>query len=217
MNTETGAGVEGKHQPQDGAKPPLRIAGICGSLQPNGTTKMALTVALKGASEYDVSTSLVELRDYELDFYGKAGREANAPDVTRLRSEITESQGIIIGSPEYHGSLSGVLKNMFDLMSIEDFEGKIVGLVGVAGGHVGAINTLNTMRTIGRNLHCWILPQDVSISQSARTFNEDGTLNDPNIEQRLLDIGKQVVKFASLQKRVKQDDFMKLWEGLPTW
>jgi FMN reductase len=217
MNTETDEMVEQKYQLQDGAKPPIRIAGICGSLQPNGTTKMALSIALKGASEYDVSTNLVELRDYELDFYGKAGGEANSPDVARLRSEITESQGIIIGSPEYHGSLSGVLKNMFDLMSIEDFEGKIVGLVGVAGGHVGAINTLNTMRIIGRNLHCWILPQDVSISQSTRTFNEDGTVNDPNIEQRLLDIGRQVVKFASLQQKVNQDGFMKLWEGLPTW
>jgi NAD(P)H-dependent FMN reductase len=102
-------------------------------------------------------------------------------------------------------------------MSIEEFEGKIVALVGVAGGHIGAINTLNTMRTIGRNMHCWVLPQDVSVAQSARTFNEDGTLNDPDIEQRLLDIGRQVVKFASLQQKIKQDDFMKLWEGLPTW
>ena len=47
--------------------------------------------------------------------------------------------------------------------------------------------------------------------------NDDGTLNDPDIEQRLLDIGRQVVKFASLQQKIKQDDFMKLWEGLPTW
>jgi len=42
-------------------------------------------------------------------------------------------------------------------------------------------------------------------------------LNDPDIEQRLLDIGRQVVKFASLQQKIKQDVFMKLWEGLPTW
>lgn len=202
---------------QDDPKPPVRIAGICGSLQPKSTTKMAVSIALKGASEYDVSTRLVELRDYELDFYGKADSEVNSPDVTRLRREIKESHGIIIGSPEYHGSLSGALKNMFDLMSIEEFEGKIVALVGVAGGHIGAINTLNTMRTIGRNMHCWVLPQDVSVAQSARTFNEDGTLNDPDIEQRLLDIGRQVVKFASLQQKIKQDEFMKLWEGLPTW
>ena len=217
MNPQPSEGVEAADDVRDSPNPGIRVAGICGSLRANGNTKMALSIALRGASEFDASTSLLELMDYELDFYGKAGPENDPPDVARLRGEIREAHGIIIGSPEYHGSLSGALKNMFDLMSIEDFEGKIVGLVGVAGGHIGAINTLNTMRTIGRSLHCWILPQDVSVAQSAQTFNEDGTVNAPGIEDRLLDVGRQVVKFASLQRTIKQHDFMKIWEGLPTW
>ncbi len=197
--------------------PSIRITAVCGSLSTRSTTQMALSLALKGASEYEVSTSLIQLRDYKLVFYGEVDEENYPPDVFRLRKELKESQGIILGTPEYHGSLSGALKNMLDLMSAEEFEGKIVGLVGVAGGHTGAINSLNTMRTIGRNLHCWVLPQEVSIADSAKTFNEDGTVTDPAIEQRLLNLGRQVVKFASLQQKIKQDDFMKLWEGLPTW
>ncbi len=178
---------------------------------------MALALALKGAAEYEVNTRLVELRNYKLVFYGEVAEEDYPPDVFRLRQEIKESNALIIGTPEYHGSLSGALKNMLDLMGAEEFEGKIVGLVGVAGGHVGAINSLNTMRTIGRNLHCWVLPQEVSVADSMKVFNEDGTVNDPAIEERLLNIGRQVVKFASLQQKIRQDDFMKLWEGLPTW
>ena len=158
-----------------------------------------------------------ELRDYQLVFYGQVGAENYPPDVLRLRKELKESHGIILGTPEYHGSLSGALKNMLDLMSQEEFEGKIVGLVGVAGGHTGALNSLNTMRTIGRNMHCWVLPQEVSVAESSKVFNEDGTVNDPKIEERLLNMGRQVVKFTSLQQKIRQDDFMKLWEGLPTW
>ncbi len=195
----------------------LRITAVCGSLSAKSATKMALELALTGASEYEVSTSLIQLRDYKLVFYGEVAEEDYPPDVFRLRKEIKESQGLIIGTPEYYGSLSGALKNMFDLMDAEQFEGKIVGLVGVAGGHVGAINSLNTMRTIGRNLHCWVLPQEVSVADSMKTFNEDGTVTEPAIEERLLNIGRQVVKFASLQQKIRQDDFMKLWEGLPTW
>jgi NAD(P)H-dependent FMN reductase len=195
----------------------IRVTGVCGSLSASSTTKMALSVALKGASEYQASTRLIELRDYELVFYGAVDIADYPPDVSRLRTELKESQGIILGTPEYHGSLSGVLKNMLDLMSAEEFEGKIVGLVGVAGGHTGAINSLNTMRTIGRTLHCWVLPQEVSVANSGTMFNEDGTVTDPAIETRLLNIGRQVVKFASLQRTIRQDDFMRLWEGLPTW
>lgn len=195
----------------------IRVTAVCSSLSAESVTKMALSIALKGASEYDVNTSLIELREYEMVFCGAVGEEDYPPDVLRLRKELKESQGIILGTPEYHGSMSGSLKNMLDLMSPEEFEGKIVGLVGVAGGHIGAINSLNTMRTVGRYLHCWVLPQDVSIANSSKTFNRDGTVNDPAIEERLLNMGRQVVKFASMQEELRKNDFMKLWEGLPTW
>ena len=159
------------------------VGGPCGSMSAGSATKMALSLVLKGASDYEVSTSLIELRDYELPFCGECDEEDYPPDVSRLRKELKESQGIILGTPEYYGSLTGALKNMLDLTGPEAFEGKIVGLVGVAGGHTGAINSLNTMRIIGRNLHCWVLPQEVSVADSSRVFNEDESVTDPAIVQ----------------------------------
>jgi len=195
----------------------IRVTGVCGSLSEDGATKKALTIALKGAAEYDAETALLELRDFNLVFYGSVPENEYPPDVLQLRQALRDSQGIILATPEYHGSLTGALKNMLDLMTIEDFETKIIGLVGVAGGDIGAINSLNTMKTICRNLHCWVLPQEVSIANSAQTFNDDGTVKDPVIEERLLNVGRQVVKFASVQRKVQQDEFMKMWKTLPTW
>ncbi len=195
----------------------IRITGICGSLSPDGVTRKALAIALKGAAEYDAETTLLELRDFDLVFYGSVPENEYPPDVFRLRQALKDSQGIILATPEYHGSLTGALKNMLDLMSIEDFETKIIGLIGIAGGHIGAINSLNTMKTICRNLHCWVLPQEVSIANSAQTFDDDGAVIDPAIEERLLNIGRQVVKFAAVQRTVQQDEFMQMWKTLPTW
>ncbi len=195
----------------------IRVTGVCGSMSADGTTKKALSVALKGAAEFDAETTLLELRDFDLVFYGSVPQDEYPPDVLRLRKALKDSQGIILATPEYHGSLTGALKNMLDLMRIEDFETKIIGLVGVAGGHIGAINSLNTMKTICRNLHCWVLPQEVSIADSAQTFNDDGIVKDPALEERLLNVGRQVVKFASVQQKVQQDDFMEMWSNLPTW
>ncbi len=177
----------------------------------------AVSVALRGASPHASSTGLIELRDYQLPFCGQMAEDEYPPDVSRLRQELRDAHGIILGTPEYHGSLSGSLKNMLDLMGAEEFEGKIIGLVAVAGGHAGATNSLNTMRMIGRNLHSWVLPQEVSIADSAQAFNADGSATDPAIEKRLLNIGAQVVRLASLQERIRRDDFMMMWEGLPTW
>ena len=195
----------------------IRVTGVCGSMSADGTTKKALSVALKGAAEFDAETTLLEIRDFDLVFYGSVPQDEYPPDVLRLRKALKDSQGIILATPEYHGSLTSALKNMLDLMRIEDFETKIIGLVGVAGGHIGAINSLNTMKTICRNLHCWVLPQEVSIADSAQTFDDDGIVKDPALEERLLNVGRQVVKFASVQQKVQQDDFMEMWSNLPTW
>ena len=105
---------------------PIRVVGVCGSLNPTGKTRSALSVALDGSAEYEADTRLIELRDFELVFYGSVSDDDYPEDVHRLRQELREAQGIIIATPEYHGSLSGSLKNMFDLMSTKEFETKIV-------------------------------------------------------------------------------------------
>jgi len=200
-----------------GSEDPIRITGICGSLSENGATLKALKVALSGAAEYEAETELLELRDLNLVFYGSIPPDDYPPDVLKLRQAIRNSRGIILATPEYHGSLTGALKNMLDLMSIDDFETKIIGLVGVAGGQIGAINSLNTMKTICRNLHSWVLPQEVSIANSGQAFNSEGNAVDPALEDRLRNIGRQVVKFATVQQKAQHDEFMDMWKSLPTW
>ena len=195
----------------------VRMVGICGSLVRGGATQKVVSLALSGASEYGVTTQLIDLRDYELVFCGQVAEEDYPQDVFRLRQEISEAQGIILGTPEYYGSLSGVLKNALDLMGPDQFEGKVVGLVGVAGGHTGAINSLNTMRTIGRNLHSWVVPQEVSVADAGKMFDEDGSLKDPALDQRLRDLGHVVARLSILQQRIRQDEFIQVWEGLPRW
>ncbi len=195
----------------------VRIAAVCGSLSRECRTKSALKVALQGASEHDVETELIELRDYKLVFFGQVEEKDYPPDVARLREQARRADGLIVGTPEYYGSMTGALKNALDLTGADVLRGKVVGLIGVAGGDTGAVNSLNTMRIIGRNLHCWVLPQEVSVANSSESIRDDGTIADRVLEQRLLEIGRQVARFTILQQRIRQEEFMTLWEGLPRW
>jgi NAD(P)H-dependent FMN reductase len=116
----------------------IRVTGICGSLRPRSYTRMSLAVALEGAREIGAVTSLLDLRDYDLPLMdARKEVETYPPDVTRLRLAVREAQGIILGTPEYHGGFSGVLKNALDLMGFEEFEGKMLGLIGVSAGRMG--------------------------------------------------------------------------------
>ena len=192
----------------------IRVIGICGSLRGGSYTRKALQLALKGAEEVGANTQLMDLRDYDLIFCdGLEEDDVLTQDVHRMRKEVHDAQGIILGTPEYHGGYSGVLKNALDLMGFDEFEGKMIGLVGVSGGNFGATNAMNSLRTVGRSLHAWVIPNEVSIPRASRMFNEDGKLNDDELAERIKDLGREVARFAFLHHSKKALDFVQLWEG----
>src|SRR4051812_47850721 len=117
------------------------VIGISGSLRAGSYTTKAVTVALQGAQELGAKTRLIDLRDFNLMLSTGSTEAAHYPDsVAALREIVKPADGIILGTPEYHGSFSGVLKNALDLMGFDEFEGKMIGLVGVSGGQMGAFD-----------------------------------------------------------------------------
>jgi NAD(P)H-dependent FMN reductase len=173
-------------------------------------------IALRGAAELGAETRLLDLRDYELTFCsGKVDDSICPADVLRLRRDLRQAHGIILGTPEYHASFSGVLKNALDLMGFEEFEGKMIGLVGVSGGRMGAINALTSLRMVGRALHAWVIPEQVSVAEAHKAFDADGKLRDPRLEGALLEVGRQVARFAFLHSSAQVQEFLRLWETAP--
>ncbi|HJY05801.1 MAG TPA: NAD(P)H-dependent oxidoreductase, partial [Bryobacteraceae bacterium] len=116
----------------DSAK--IRVVAISGSLREGSLTTSALRTALLGSAEAGADTKLIDLREYDLIFAGGENHHLAAPGVARLKEDVKQAHGILLGTPEYHGSFSGVLKNALDLMGFDEFEGKMVGLVGVSAG-----------------------------------------------------------------------------------
>jgi len=190
----------------------ILVVGICGSLRPESHTRAALKVALEGAEEGGARTDLIDLREYNLPFCDGKDDRADRPDVRRLRDAVRPAQGVILSTPEYHGSLSGSLKNALDLMGFDEFEGKMIGLVGVSGGAIGAIGGLEALRQIGRALHAWVVPLQASIAQADQAFGPDGRPTDKRQEDRLKEVGRQVAQFACLHNVENAFDFMKAWE-----
>lgn len=194
----------------------IRIAGICGSLRLGSYTRRALEIALQGAAEVGAETQLINLTDYDLAFCGGASGEHSDPEgLHRLRRDVQAAQGILLGTPVYHGSFSGVLKNALDLMGFREFEGKMIGLLGVSGGRAGAINALDNLRAIGRVLHAWVIPEQVSIAEGWQAFDEAGKLKSAELEQRLLELGRQVARFAYLHGSDQAMAFLNAWERAP--
>ena len=192
----------------------IRVVGICGSLRKGSYTRMALAVALEGAQELGAETHIIDLNTYDLVF--NDGRDTPYPEgVHRLRADVQKAHGIILGSPEYHSGMSGVLKNAIDLMGFNEFGGKMLGLVGVSGGAMGAVNALNSLRTVGRSLHAWVIPQQVAVPEAWKVFTEDGQIHHEDYRKRLMDVGRQVARFAFMHSSQQVQEFLEMWEQAP--
>jgi len=203
-----------------GMQSPVKIVAICGSLRPESYTRMALNIVLRGAKEAGAEIELLDLKDYQLIFCGSNvddhGNEMEYPqDVLNLRAKVKAADGIILGTPEYHASYSGVLKNALDLMACEQFEGKMVGLVGVSSGALGANTAINSLRSVGRSLHAWVVPEQVSIPFVDSAFDESGNPHNDETNQRLIGLGLQVARFATLHNSSHAQEFIKAWEAAP--
>ena len=196
----------------------IRVVAISGSLREGSHTTQALQIALHGASQIACQTKLLVLRQYHLPLYGSESTE-NAL-VSEFRSEVRQAHGILLGTPEYHGSYSGVLKNALDLMGFEEFEGKMIGLIGVSAGRLGAVDALTSLRSVGRALHAWVLPEQVSIPEAGRAFHPDGQPRDADVLKRLQQMGFRLAEFARLHECGRARDFVESWEAAmenPRW
>lgn len=164
-------------------------------------TRKALTLALTAAHAAGATVDLVDLSEYNLPLCGSPDDTPDHPEVLAIKKQVRAGQGILLGSPEYHNSFSGVLKNSLDLMGSEEFRGKIVGLLGVAGGNAGAVNTLGHLRVVVRGLGGWSLPVQISIPNVSNAFHE-GKLVNPDLQQRIEFFGQELVRFTRLHSLV---------------
>jgi len=161
----------------------VKIVGIGGSLRPDSSSYQVLAVAIQRVQALGASTEILDLREMDLPFCDGGEDYPAYPDVIRLRETVQEADGLILATPEYHGSVSGVLKNALDLMSFDQLSGKVTGLISVLGGQSNS-NALNDLRVIMRWVHGWVIPEQIAIGQSWKAFGKDGKLLDEKLSQR---------------------------------
>lgn len=177
----------------------VRVIGISGSMRKPSATGRAVEIALEGAAELGATTQFIELSDLDLPFCdGRIELDTYPDNVQHFRELIRNAEGIILGTPEYHNSMTGALKNAIDLCHWDDFAQKMVGVIGVAGGAMGAINSINHTRTVMRGVGAWVVPHQVSIAHSGKSFDQELELHDQLLHDRLQKLGRDVTKFAGL-------------------
>ncbi|MGA6119125.1 NADPH-dependent FMN reductase [Sphingobacterium anhuiense] len=112
----------------------MKVIGISGSIV-GSRTRVAVTYTLNKIKEKrpDLEVELVDLASFKTDFSdGRDFRDYNG-DTRTLIEKVMTADAYIIGSPTYQSSIPGVLKNVFDLLPVDSFKDKVIGIISTAG------------------------------------------------------------------------------------
>jgi FMN reductase len=179
------------------------IVGIGGATKPQSSPEKALRYALSLAEAEGAETELFDGPSIHLPMYTGATGERPA-DVRRLLDALRRAHGVILATPCYHGSVSGLLKNALDY--VEDmardphpyFDGRAVGLIVCGSGWQSTAITLSALRSIVHALRGWPTPMGVAINTLNRTFDEKGSVIEESAARQLGILVTQVVGFARM-------------------
>lgn len=188
-----------------------KVAAVVGSRREGSYTRAALRYALDGAESAGAETDLLDLGDPELDvpLYRPDRDVADAGDVADLLGRVRVADGVVLGTPVYHGSYSSTFRNFHDYCSYDEYEDTVVGLCCIAGGGTIA-TTLDHLRDTVRGVHGWAMPHQVGVRDAADRFERRETAPDDeaygaaaaydfvdeSLRNRTLELGRRAAVYA---------------------
>ncbi len=182
---------------------PPRILAFAGSTRTDSWNKKLIKVAVQGATAAGAEVTLIDLRDYAMPLYDGDLEADGIPEIAlKLKKLFLEHQGLLISSPEYNSSISGVLKNTLDWVSrsapgegaLACFADKVAGLVSASPGALGGLRGLVHLRAILGNIKVLVLPDQVAVSKASEAFNPDGTLKDAKQQASVHNVAKKLTE-----------------------
>lgn len=191
------------------ASPSPLIVGIGGTSRAGSTSERVLALALKHAEAKGARTMMFGGEHLaRIPLFNPQSDETSA-EREALTEAVRACDGLIIASPGYHGSISGLVKNALDsLEALRDdarpyFDGRAVGTIVTVDGWQAAGATLMAVRAIVHALRGWNTPLGVALNGAAARdvgglFDGQGRLADGRDAWQLQAMVEQVLSFAAL-------------------
>ena len=168
------------------------IVCISGTNRPDNYTARALAVVTDELARREVPCTVFDARELTLSFPGHPPTD----DAKRLAEAVKNASGVILATPEYHGSMCAMMKLIIENMGFPSaMGGKPIALLGVAAGRIGAIKSIEQLKGICSHVGAIVVPGAVSIAGVQSAFNDDGKCTDAGSEKALRGLAESLVDF----------------------
>lgn len=176
------------------AEPTIPILIVNGSVRPGNYTAMASALVEDEFRKIpEVSVEVVNPATLDLPL---PGTRSGGESTKRLQEKVSAAAGVVLATPEYHGSFSSVMKIVIENLGFPSaLSGKPVALLGVAAGSIGAIKSLEQLRSVCAHIGAMALPLPVSVANVQKVFAADGRCLDPAVEKRVRGVATNLTNY----------------------
>ena len=154
----------------------------------------ALRIVLEGAAERGAETRLLDLRVADVPLYRPGATAPPHDGLTQATEAVEWAEAFVLATPDYHGSMSGALKNFLDHYW-EEFAGRLFGYL--CASHEKGLTVMDQMRTAVRQCYGWSLPYGVSF-HGKEDFDAAGSVTNATVARRLRMVARDLVVYGGL-------------------
>jgi len=179
---------------------PLNILAVVGSLNTHSVTRVVIAQAAQGFSDAGCKVDMVDLGRTPLPMFNPE-HSRQVPELPALRERVNAADVLVLGTPDYHGSMSGATKNFLDYFWHE-FAGKL--FVPIVASHEKGLTAIDQIRTVARQCYAWSLPYAVSFSDGDDV--REGQIVSDSLQRRLEMAIRDARVYGDLLARQREAD-----------
>ena len=180
----------------------LKVLGVGSSMRKRSFGTKALKIVLERMEKLEAETHLLDLRKVKMPTFNPNSSMQSGNRLKEITGEVNWADVFILTTPDYHGSMSGPMKNFLDHYW-QEFAGKTFGYI--CASHEKGLTVMDQMRTAVRQCYGWSLPYGISVN-GEEDFNEAGEIVSSLLTKRLRMLARDLIVYGELiRKQFVQD------------
>ena len=173
----------------------LKVLGVGSSLRDGSSSTAALRTTLDLIKKQGAETRLLDLKQTNLPLYDPNENQSSVK-LQKVEQDVEWADAFILATPDYHGSMSGTMKNFLDYFWSE-FAGKTFGYI--CASHEKGLTVMDQMRTAVRQCYGWSVPYGIAVN--GEDDLENGKIANPKLKLRLEMLARDLVVYGNLLRQ----------------
>ena len=180
----------------------FKVLGVSSSMRESSFSAMGLKITLEKIKEIGSEVEFLDLRTTNLPMFYSTNNDENKTVISAVTDKVKNSDAFILATPDYHGSMSGSMKNFLDYYWSE-FAGKLFGYI--CASHEKGLTAMDQMRTAVRQCYGWSMPYGVSIN-GEEDFDGNRKITNQNLEARINMLARDITVYGkSITSQFNED------------